>query len=105
MSAPDKIWHEIDRKGGIKGCPDANVEPCAGVLDAFTAYTRTAIIPAPARPSVPEAARIIFDAPKDEKTMEIICAFADANRGADAVLLVNGIIGSFLRALAAEATQ
>ena len=40
MSAPDRIWHTIDRKGRIKGCPDAHVMPCADVQEAYTEYVR-----------------------------------------------------------------
>ena len=40
MSAPDRIWHTIDRKGRIKGCPDAHVMPCADVQEAYAEYVR-----------------------------------------------------------------
>ena len=40
MSGPDRIWHAIDRKGKISGCPDAHVMPCADVQDAYTEYVR-----------------------------------------------------------------
>ena len=40
MSAPDRIWHAIDRNGKISGCPDAHVMPCADVQEAYTEYVR-----------------------------------------------------------------
>ena len=43
MSAPDRIWHAIDRKGKISGCPDAHVMPCADVQEAYTEYVRAAL--------------------------------------------------------------
>jgi hypothetical protein len=41
--APEKIWHTIDRKGKISLSPDAHVEPCFEVSEAYFAYTRTDI--------------------------------------------------------------
>jgi len=43
MSAPDRIWHAIDRNGKISGCPDAHVMPCADVQEAYTEYVRAAL--------------------------------------------------------------
>ena len=40
MSAPERIWHAIDRNGKISGCPDAHVMPCADVQEAYTEYVR-----------------------------------------------------------------
>ena len=40
MSAPERIWHTIDRKGRINGCPDAHVMPCADVQEAYAEYVR-----------------------------------------------------------------
>ena len=40
MTAPERIWHAIDRKGRINGCPDAHVMPCADVQEAYTEYVR-----------------------------------------------------------------
>ena len=40
MSAPDRIWHAIDRNGKISGCPDAHVMPCSDVQEAYTEYVR-----------------------------------------------------------------
>jgi hypothetical protein len=41
--APEKIWHTIDRRGKISGSPDAHVEPCSEVSEAYLEYTRTDI--------------------------------------------------------------
>lgn len=46
MSAPEKIWHAIDRKGKISGAPDAHVKPCADAIDAYEEYTHRAALDA-----------------------------------------------------------
>jgi len=42
MSAPDRIWLTIDRRGKVEGDPDAHVKPCADVADAYVEYVRAA---------------------------------------------------------------
>jgi hypothetical protein len=41
--APERIWHTIDRQGKISLSPDAHVEPCFEVSEAYFGYTRTDI--------------------------------------------------------------
>ena len=45
MTAPDKIWHIIDRKGKVSTDPDAHVMPCDGVKDAYDEYIRADLVP------------------------------------------------------------
>jgi hypothetical protein len=39
-NAPERIWHNIDRRGKIACCPDAHVQPCEAVAMAYVEYRR-----------------------------------------------------------------